>query len=439
MRTYLPRPITAKGLRIGLAVAVAIAALLLAVALVSHGLASGSSEIAFTRDGRLLTVRGDGSATRQIAAASVAGFAWSPDHHSIAFRVTSGRGGQTSALTPDAPGAIEAASINGGFPLQISPDSPGFLLSDAWWDAQGNRVLYRETSASAADSPFYVVSQTDQPAGIARKIVTNAVGMPALSADGQRVAAVDAIGDVLVGPPGGAGSVVGRGALTTLATGRPARLLWRPGHDEVLYDAVGADGAGGAVNVMLAGSHGGMRRLAAVSDLVDDAFSPDGSWLLARSTRGFALYRVDGPGTPQFTWPDADPSALPWWSPDSRTLLIRAADGWRRVDVAAKSISTLLQLSLQAAPASQGTRYWSPATDNPWSPDGRSITFVAGTGARWLGGVLPPPSGASTGLYVADVGTRTASTPRLIASGGADRVGWGFADPSTVFLVGAGT
>lgn len=436
MRTHTRRPLSTKRLRIGLAAVVALAALIVAMALVGRGLGSGSEEIAFTRDGRLLTVRSDGSATRQIAAANVAGFAWSPDHHSLVFRVATGRSGQTQARASDAPGAIEAASINGGFPLQISPNSPSFLFSDAWWDAQGNRVLYRETSQSAPDSPLYVVSQTDQPAGIARKIVTNAAGMPALSADGQRVAVVDAIGDVIVGAPGDAGSAVAHGALTSLATGRPARLLWRPGHDEVLYDAAGA---GSAVSLMLVGSHGGgARRLAAVPDLVDDAFSPDGTWLLTRTSRQFALYRVDGPDTPQLTWPDADPTALPWWSPDARTLLIADSGGWQRVGVTAKTVAPLLQGNAPSSPAAGPQRYWTPATDNPWSPDGRSIAFVARSSDRWLGKALPTSQNAAEGLYVADVGPRNASPARLVASGSADRVAWGFADPSTVFLVGAG-
>ncbi len=434
MNTFRLRLTSVKSARAIVSAVIVGAALLVVVALAGRGLQSGTSEIAFLRGGQLLTMRSDGSGVREIAAANVAGFAWSPDHHSIVFRaLRRAPANQTALPTPDATGLIEAASVNGGFPLQISPDNPGFLLSDAWWDHDGNRVIYRETSPAAPDSPLYVVSQTDQPVGIARRLVTNSVGMPALAADGQHVAAIDATGDLLISPPGASGVVLAHGALTALASGRPARLLWRPGHSEVLF---ATPGARSMVNLVLTDTRS-QTVLTSVSDLVDDAFSPDGSWLLVRTVRQFALYSVDAPGTAVFTWPDGDQAALPWWSPDSKTLLIQNASGWTRVDGTAKKLDTLLRDTGASRQAGHAPKTWSPATNSPWSPDGRSIAIIADAGSRWLGNALPAPRDAAQGIYVASIGPNSADPALLIASGSVDGLSWGFADPSTVFLVGA--
>src|SRR5260370_40842827 len=249
----------------------------LAVALVlavgSCAARRGGRERALRRGGQLWAVQGDGSDARMLAGNSIAGFAWAPDHHSLVFRTANGAAGNGPA--PDAVGSIQAISINGGATLQLSPDDAGVALSDAWWDADGNRVLYREANLGAPDALLYIVSQTDQPLGLARKVVADAAAIPALAPDGQRVAVLDAAGEVLLGSPGGTATTVeARGALTTLPqTGRPPRGLWQPRHDARLY----AVAASGGVTLGLRTIGGAAHTIAPLSALRGAAFSPDGT------------------------------------------------------------------------------------------------------------------------------------------------------------------
>src|SRR5262245_59069241 len=213
----------------------------LLLSLAGCGVQSAGSVLAFLRGGQLWVVHNDGSGTRMLASGGIVGFAWSPDHHSLVFRTAkSGASSAETGVSADAAGTLQAISINGGFPLQISPDNAGVMLSDAWWDAGGNRVLYRQAT-------LYVVSQTDQPVGLARKLVVNNGGIPALAPDGQRVAVIDAAGNVQIGKPGGDGTTIASGALRALpGSNQPVRLLWQPQHDAVVY-ATAAPGGGVAL------------------------------------------------------------------------------------------------------------------------------------------------------------------------------------------------
>ena len=70
---------------------------------------------------------------------------------------------------PDAPGDLSVGSVSGGSVVQITPNLAGLARSDAWWNTDGNRLLYRESLAGVGlVGATYVVSQADQPVGIAR-------------------------------------------------------------------------------------------------------------------------------------------------------------------------------------------------------------------------------------------------------------------------------
>jgi hypothetical protein len=410
-------------------------AVALVLAVTSCAVHTGGSELAFLRGGQLWAVQGDGSNARLLAGNSIVGFAWAPDHHSLVFRTANGATGNGPA--PDAVGSIQAISINGGTTLQLSPDDAGVALSDAWWDADGNRVLYREANLGTPDAPLYIVSQTDQPLGLAHKVVADAAAIPALAPDGQRVALLDAAGEVLLGTPGATATTVeATGALTTLPqTGRPARVLWQPRRDALLYSVA----ASGGVTLVLRTIGGAAHTVATLSALLDTGFSPDGTWVLARTPTDFELWSAAGAAAPAFTWPESDPVALPYWSPDGKLLLVRDAAGLQLVNVAARRVQSLLTLPQggTAAGAGAAPRFWRPATDDPWAPDGASVVFVGHAGATWSGKPLPATSGAGPGLYVASVSAAAVGAPALVDGGADAQPGWSYADPATVYLVGS--
>jgi hypothetical protein len=413
-------------------------ALLLTLLLSGCALHPGGDELAFLHDGQLWLVSRDGSALIHAGRSGVVSFAWSPDHHQIVFR-TVGRAGLAPAELPgpDAPGDLSVVGVDGGAPLVITPEVAGLSRSDAWWDASGNRLLYREGFAPAPDQPpaivVYIVSQADQPAGVARKSLPDGASMPSLSADGHQVAWIDPAGDVRIATPGNTTSaVVASHALLTLAGGaRPARVIWRPGHSALLYATVDADGT---ERLMAASLSGRTSSVASVPGLLDAAFTPDGARLLTRTAAGFQIWGLTGASAPDFTWPEDDPQALAWWSPTGAMLLVRDAHGIALVDVHARSVTPLLVTgagtAARAAPLS-----WRPLTSSPWSSDGASFVFTDGGAGVWRGHALATGNGVG-GLYVASA-AHPGQVPALIHSGADAWPGWSALDASASLLAGA--
>jgi hypothetical protein len=401
------------------------------------GLHNGGEELAFLRGDQLWTIQSDGSSPTAVTQANVAGFAWSPDHHQLVFRYGSTvatlpqpPGASTLGL-PDTPGNLAILSVNGGYALQITPQQAGSIRSDPWWDANGNRLVYREGLVASPQPPTYIVSQADQPVGIARKAALETTTFPAITPDGTRLAVLAPTGAVLIEAPGQSGTTLAQGALLTLpGTGRPARILWQPGHDAVLYAVADP----GGVALRLTDLHDGTRTIATTPALLDVAFSPDGSLILVRTPAAFELWSVAHPGAPLYSWPEADPLALPWWSPNGHSLLVQDATGWTLVNVAKRSAKPLVRYPAPIV-AGNAVTSWNTTSNSPWSPDGTHFAFVAPAGSTWLGRTLPAPRSAATGLYVAAAGASASSLPALFDSGPDRAPSWSALDPATTFLV----
>lgn len=396
---------------------------------------SGGDTIAFLRDGQLWTINPDGSSATAIASGGVVGFAWSPDHHQIVYRDGAAAFPfSTQVAASDAPGMLHVTSADGGGAVTITPISSGLARSDAWWDMHGNRLVYREGLPTSDDKapavPIYVLSQADQPVGIARIFLQGGGSIPTVAPDGSQVAWVDAAGGVHLGKPGASGAVIASGALLNLPDGsRPARLLWQPGHQALLYATPAGDGQ---VTLVLADLKGRGRSLGMVTSLVDDAFSPDGALLLVRTSATFAVWRVGAsPATTAYTWNEDDPYALAWWSPDGRYVLVRDRTGLSLADPQAH---TTRQLLASAAPAPSGASAptWHPLAGSPWNADGTRIVFADDDQGSWQGHALPT-SQEGGGLYVASIGGGPA--PQLIASGRVAWPSWSYLDPNASLLV----
>ncbi|HEV2235444.1 MAG TPA: hypothetical protein VGR57_02175, partial [Ktedonobacterales bacterium] len=405
--------------------------LLLSILLAGCALHSGGDEIAFLQGGQLWLVNRDGSALVRAGGGGTVSFAWSPDHHQIVFRTVSRTELAAAGLpAPDAPGSLSVVGVDGGATLAITPEVAGLARSDAWWDGSGNRLLYREGFAPIPNQPpaivVYIVSQADQPAGVARKSLPDGASLPALAADGRQVAWIDQDGTVRVSTPGASASkVVAEHALLTLAGGaRPARVFWRPGHASLLYATLGADGTERLMAATLAGR---VSSVANVPGLLDAAFTPDGSRLLTRTAAGFQLWSLNGAAAPDFTWPEDDPRALAWWAPDGTKLLVRDAHGIALVDVHARDVTQLLVAPATIATATAGDS-WRPLASSPWSSDGASFVFSNDGTGLWVGQALPTHGGAG-GVYVASA-AHPRQLPALIHSGADTWPGWSALDAS---------
>jgi hypothetical protein len=425
--------------------ALAVASCVLALVLAGCGITlhPGGSEVAFLRDGTVSVIAPDGTNARSLTSGNIVSLGWSPDHHQLLYRLLVGGTvfpppTQISAV-PDATAAISIIGINGGTPLELTRDNNTTDRSDAWWNPSGNRLLYRQEYTATPSAPVYVVSQSDQPAGIASKAVLNAASLPVLSSDGHEVAVLDSSGDLRLGEPSSPGTILAHGGLLTLpGSGRPAHLLWQPLHNALLYPAANATGG---VKLTLVGLDGTVRWSLSLPALVDAAFSPDGSLLLVRTPAQFEVFKV-GNTASLFSWSESDTAAVPWWAADSNRLVVLDHLGLTLADIHKRFMETLL--TFQAAGGSPtGTvtsTEWHPATADPWATTGEEIVFAASKGDTWRTGGktrLPAPSAGDHGLYVVALPGDTPGLPELIDSSNDSLPTWSYPDPSTTFFIEA--
>lgn len=414
-----------------------IASVLLAICvlLAACGGQNGGDALAFIRGGALWRMQPDGSGLYQITPGTAIGFAWSPDHHQLVVRF--------SAISPapaaapfypnavlDAPAALGVVSIDGGNIIPITPSGAIPVRSDAWWDANGNRVFYRESGGGHVQ---WILSQADQPNGIARKALGASLAtqmaplggaVPTSAPDAGQVAWVTDGGDLVLGTPGAIPThVLAKNALVQLANGAPARALWQPGHNAILF----ADGSATQVTLVVSDLAGKTRQIAQ-GPFDGYAWSPDGAHLLVHQPGQWIIYTSGGASA--MMWNDMATGGVPWWSPDGRYVLVLAPTSLTLVTLATKSAQTLANFTAPTAtmPAPGG-----PLSGSPWSSDSRSFALVAHGGTWQDHAALVTHATSGTGLYIVNLGA-VAHAPKLVDWGEHQALSWSTPDPNTLWV-----
>ncbi len=404
----------------------------------------GSNQIGFLRHGALWAIDPNGSNLHQIEAGQVVGFSWSPDHHLIALRMANGRPPQQ--LQPLGLGDLNSeagvTAIDGGHIIQITPPDSGLLRSDAWWNASGTRLLYREEHADVQGHPGppqWKLSQNDQPAGIARKDLPDSAVLPAVNSDGRQIASITPQGQLLVGQPGGTPSTLANHVLTTLpGSNYPARPLWQPSTGALLYAVAGP--TPGETTLLLRQSDGTAYPLATLANLQQYAWSPDGHSLLVRTASEYRVYSASG--ATRFSWSDAASVSLAFWSPDSRFVLLLEPAGISLVDIAARRYLSVLYatIALPPAPGAGQAPFMRPATNSPWNADGSAFLFTADRESIWSAQPdrsLPTMAGSGNGLYLSALDHQhgVPQFPTLLDWGEHQNIAWTTLEPNCAFLL----
>ena len=111
------------------------------------GFHPGGQQIAYLRADQLWVVNPDGSDARQLAPRQILSFSWSPDHHEVVFRYGASAGPPATRRDLGARRERRGARRHQHQRRHADADhaaARGLARSDAWWDPQGNRLLYRE-------------------------------------------------------------------------------------------------------------------------------------------------------------------------------------------------------------------------------------------------------------------------------------------------------
>ena len=421
----------------------------------------GGNEIAFVRDGHLWTIDPDGANAFEAVSGSdpVIGYAWSPDHHIFVFRTldsnfansTAGKHIITNPITGtpgDLPSTLNTVGIDGGSPIPIIFASSDISRSNAWWNADGNRLLYREEPLANIQSPLAVswwISQNDQPGGIARKSLPSTFSIPSLSFNNS-----SAIGNIE------------QGVFTTTLTGTnlqyvipgalpghplPAsleRVLWQPAHQKpgILYAVAVSSSQSQSfsskaitVQLTLRESDGHTSTLTTCS-CTQFAWSPDGNSILYSTGTTYTILNIHDNSS--FTI-SGEVGSLPYWSPDSQFLLLDGLHTLVLAQIGHKSQQLLLSDSSRTPEpgASSSTppgvdALLQPASNSPWAADGRHFLFLTRNRLIWQGQRLS----SGNGLYTVSLDNqgKTQGVPTIVDNGNDTQASWSYEDPNTSFL-----
>jgi len=416
----------------------------------------GSNIIAFIRDGQLWTIDPDGANAFAIVTTTtpVVGYSWSPTHQLLAFRSLDESFARTAAarrlssntLTGqigDVPSTMNTIGIDGGTPITLAFSNPDVRYSDALWNTAGNRLLYRQTATTGPAVPEdaqWWISQNDQPGGIAAKSFPTSSTIPSFSYKASLIAGM-ANQDIFTTSLTG----INKHAITSSSLPNqplPAslqRVLWQPAHnDSNLLYAIATPAQKGShsplsIQLMLLTISGQTKALTTCT-CTQFAWSPDGNSVLYSAGSTYTLLRISNKST--FTI-QGEKNSVPYWSPDSRFLLLDGQHSLTLVNVVKKQQSVLLndqqpETSTKTAPSTPTSPLVQPVANSYWSADSRHFLFLTHNRLHWQKDQLK----AGKGLYTVTINDegQPQGTPVLAATGNIIQAGWTYQDANTSFL-----
>lgn len=419
----------------------------------------GGNEIAFVRDGHLWTIDPDGANAFEVVSerSPLIGYAWSPDHQIFVFRLLNGTYASTPAgkhlqvnpitgLPGDLPSSLNTVGIDGGLPIPIIDSSPDMQHSNAWWSANGNRLLYREESTHPRGpislAVSWWVSQNDQPNGIARKSLPNSYSIPSFSSDSSKAIGNSQQGIFSTTLAGAGFHLVLHGALP----GHPLpaaleRVLWQPAQQQpMLLYAIKATSTGQSpttnavtppVQLVLNNGAGQISSIATCY-CTQFAWSPDGNSILYSTGTTYSVYNIFTHAA--FSIAGEDGSA-PYWSPDSRFLLLDGLHSLTLIDIASQQQQLLLSdatTSTTNAMFPDANALLQPLSNSLWAADSRHFLMLTRGRLLWQGQKLA----VGNGLYVITIDDQghIQGMPSVVDKGNDVQAGWSYEDPNTSFL-----
>ena len=414
----------------------------------------GNEGIAFVRDGKLWTIDPNGANAFMAVAQGtpVLGYGLSPDHRRFVFRTLDGDFARTSAgrhlvvdpitgLVGDVPGSLNTIGIDGGSPIPLILSDPHLARSDAWWTPDGTHLLYREGADPALAAPDLVtwwVSQDDQPVGIARRFLPHSYSIPSVDSSSLMTIGNSTQGTFTTRLNGSDFTFVQHAALP----GHPLpasleRLLWQPAHQQpaLLFAlAPAAQKSGLAQFLLVLRESNGQTRILANCTCRQFAWSPDGNQLLYSTDQGYTILNIAENTHFSFA---AEHEAVPYWSPDSRALLLDGLHTLTLVNAASQQARVVLSDGqaprMINGPLPNSIAFLHPVANSPWNIDGQRFVLVTRGRTQWQGQQLS----TGDGLYVVQLNGQDApqGPPTLVDKDGHDtQPGWSYADPNTSFL-----
>ncbi len=420
----------------------------------------GSNELAFIRDGHLWTIDPNGANAFEIVAQDtpVVGYSWSPTHQILVFRTLDPSFAKTFASkqlitntitgqVEDSPSTVNTIGIDGGSPIPIMLSSPEVQYSNPIWNITGTRLLYRQgpTGTQAPDKTFWWASQNDQPEGIAAKVLPTSEARLSPSYTDSSAIGTTSKGIFTVSLTG----INTRYLVPGPLQGHPLpaaleRVLWQPQHAQpsLLYARLASTKTtpstpskmGGIlpeIQLMLYTSEGQEKAIATCA-CVQFAWSPDGNTVLYSTGTKDTLVNISTRTSFDIA---VEGNSVPYWSPDSKFLLLDGIHTLQLVRVADEQQQVLLSdgvTSDESIAIAGVNALLQPAPNSVWASDSSHFLFLTHNRLLWRGHTLS----SGKGLYTVtiDVNGQPRGAPVVVDTGNDTQVGWTSQDENTSFL-----
>ncbi len=420
----------------------------------------GSNEIAFIRNGHLWTIDPNGANAFEMVAQDtpVVGYSWSPTHQILVFRTLDSSFAKTSATKQlvtntitgqieDSPSTVNTIGVDGGSPIPIMLSNPSIQYSNPVWNSTGTRLLYRQgpTGIQTPNKTFWWASQNDQPEGIASKVLPTSESRLSPSYIDASAIGIIQKGIFTVSLTGTNMRFLVPGPLS----GHPLpatleRVLWQPQHTQpsLLYARLAPSkttqsapsktvGILPEIQLMLHTSDGQEKAIATCA-CVQFAWSPDGNTVLYSTGTKDTLLNITT--LTSFDIP-IEENSVPYWSPDSKFLLLDGTHTLQLVRMADMQQQVLLSDGLTSDESIQFAgvnALLQPAPNSLWASDSSHFLFLTHNRLMWQGHTLS----SGKGLYTVtiDAQGQPQGTPVVVDTGNDTQAGWTNQDENTSFL-----
>jgi len=419
----------------------------------------GSNEIAFIRNGQLWTIDPNGANAFAMVSQDtpVVGYSWSPTHQILVFRTLDNHFTKTSAAkqlttnaitgqVEDSPSTINTVGIDGGSPIPIMLSSSDVQYSNPTWNTLGTRLIYRQepTATHVPGNVFWWASQNDQPAGIAAELLPGSDARLSLSYIDSMAIGIAKKGIFTVSLAGTNTHILIPGPLQ----GHPLpaaleRVLWQPNHAPAfLYARLAPSQTAQTthqpteilpeIQLMLHTSAGQEKAVVSCA-CTQFAWSPDGNTLLYSTSSKDTLLNIATGSS--FDIP-VEGNSVPYWSPDSKFLLLDATHALRIIQIADQQQYTFLSDGTTAK--DEGTivagvhTLLQPVPNSLWASDSSHFLFLTHNRLLWQGHTLS----SGKGLYTVTINAhgQPQGAPVIVDTGNDTQAGWTYQDANTSFL-----
>jgi len=417
----------------------------------------GSNVIAFVRAGQLWTIDPDGANAFAIVTEGppVVGYNWSPNHQIVAFRTLDPDFARTSAakqlssntvtgLVGDVPSTLNTIGVDGGTSINTAFSSPDIRYSNLIWSASGTRLLYRQTALAnprTSNEASWVIAQNDQPGGIAARSLPGTYSIPSFSYNNQKTTGISAAGIFTTSLAGTDLQTLTHGPLPGHPLPAPLeRVLWQPAHHDtnILYAVSISKQTAASTDMptvqLIMQAMNGHTTILTTCACTQFAWSRDGNSIVYSTGASYTVMNVANRTSFSIT---GEENSVPYWSPDSKFLLL---DGMHTLVLAQIAERQYKDLLSDGSTGSEKTfpivptasTLLQPVANSIWAADSHHFLFLTHDRLRWQGKTLSSGKGLYT-VAIDDHG-QIQGAPAVVDTGSDTQAGWTYQDANTSFL-----